>query len=144
MYRNSEGYADPTAGAALGQIMKEYRQERREAWKRENEIKSRPKVYVVSRYAGDIENNVLSAIRYCKFVITKGKMPIAAHLLYPQMLDDNVPAEREIGTMFGIALLEMCDEVWCFGKELSSGMEREIKEAKRLGKPIKYFNSEVV
>lgn len=144
MYRNSEGYADPTAGAALGQIMKEYRQEHREAWKRENEIKSRPKVYVVSRYAGDIENNVLSAIRYCKFVITKGKMPIAAHLLYPQMLDDNVPAEREIGTMFGIALLEMCDEVWCFGNELSSGMEREIKEAKRLGKPIKYFNSEVV
>ncbi len=144
MYRNSEGYADPTAGAALGQIMKEYRQERREIWKRENEIKSRPKVYVVSRYAGDIENNVLSAIRYCKFVITKGKMPIAAHLLYPQIVDDNVPAEREIGTMFGIALLEMCDEVWCFGKELSSGMEREIKEAKRLGKPIKYFNSEVV
>lgn len=144
MYRNSEGYADPTAGAALGQIMKEYRQERRETWKRENEIKSRPKVYVVSRYAGDIENNVLSAIRYCKFVITQGKMPIAAHLLYPQIVDDNVPAEREIGTMFGIALLEMCDEVWCFGKELSSGMEREIKEAKRLGKPIKYFNSEVV
>ncbi len=144
MYRNSEGYADPTAGAALGQIMKEYRQERRETWKRENEIKSRPKVYVVSRYAGDIENNVLSAIRYCKFVITKGKMPIAAHLLYPQIVDDNVPAEREIGTMFGIALLEMCDEVWCFGKELSSGMEREIQEAKRLGKPIKYFNSEVV
>ena len=144
MYRNSEGYADPTAGAALGHIMKEYRQERRETWKRENEIKSRPKVYVVSRYAGDIENNVLSAIRYCKFVITQGKMPIAAHLLYPQIVDDNVPAEREIGTMFGIALLEMCDEVWCFGKELSSGMEREIKEAKRLGKPIKYFNSEVV
>lgn len=144
MYRNSEGYADPTAGAALGQIMKEYRQERRETWKRENEIKSRPKVYVVSRYAGDIENNVLSAIRYCKFVITQGKMPIAAHLLYPQIVDDNVPAERKIGTMFGIALLEMCDEVWCFGKELSSGMEREIKEAKRLGKPIKYFNSEVV
>lgn len=144
MYRNSEGYADPTAGAALGQIMKEYRQERRETWKRENEIKSRPKVYVVSRYAGDIENNVLSAIRYCKFVITQGKMPIAAHLLYPKIVDDNVPAEREIGTMFGIALLEMCDEVWCFGKELSSGMEREIKEAKRLGKPIKYFNSEVV
>ena len=144
MYRNSEGYADPTAGAALGQIMKEYRQERRETWKRENEIKSRPKVYVVSRYAGDIENNVLSAIRYCKFVITKGKMPIAAHLLYPQMLDDTIPAQREMGTMFGIALLDMCDEVWCFGKELSSGMEREIKEANRLGKPIKYFDLEVV
>ena len=25
MYKNSEGYADPTAGIALGRIMKEYR-----------------------------------------------------------------------------------------------------------------------
>lgn len=144
MYRNSEGYADPTAGAALGQIMKEYRQERKKTWKRENKLRSRSKVYVVSRYAGDIDKNVLAAIRYCRFVIDKGKMPIAAHLLYPQILDDSIPSEREIGTMFGIALLEMCDEVWCFGKEISSGMDREIKEAKRLGKHIKYFSSEVV
>lgn len=144
MYRNSEGYADPTAGAALGQIMKEYRQECKKTWKRENELRSRSKVYVVSRYAGDIDKNVLAAIQYCRFVIDKGKMPIAAHLLYPQILDDSIPSEREIGTMFGIALLEMCDEVWCFGKEISSGMDREIKEAKRLGKHIKYFSSEVV
>lgn len=144
MYRNSEGYADPTAGAALGQIMKEYRQECKKTWKRENELRSRSKVYVVSRYAGDIDKNVLAAIKYCRFVIDKGKMPIAAHLLYPQILDDSIPSEREIGTMFGIALLEMCDEVWCFGKEISSGMDREIKEAKRLGKHIKYFSSEVV
>lgn len=115
MYRNSEGYADPTAGAALGQIMKEYRQECKKTWKRENELRSRSKVYVVSRYAGDIDKNVLAAIQYCRFVIDKGKMPIAAHLLYPQILDDSIPSEREIGTMFGIALLEMCDEVWCFG-----------------------------
>ncbi len=144
MYRNSEGYADPTAGAALGQVMKEYKKQRRETWKRENEIKSRPKVYVVSRYAGDTKNNVRLAICYCKYVIAQGKMPIASHLLYPQMVDDNIPEEREIGTMFGIALLELCDEVWCFGNELSSGMEREIKEAKRLRKPIKYFDMEVV
>lgn len=144
MYRNSEGYADPTAGVALGQIMKEYRQECKKTWKRENELRSRSKVYVVSRYAGDIDKNVLAAIQYCRFVIDKGKMPIAAHLLYPQILDDSIPSEREIGTMFGIALLEMCDEVWCFGKEISSGMDREIKEAKRLGKHIKYFSSEVV
>jgi len=144
MYRNSEGYSDPTAGAAMGNIMREYRKERRKIYRRETEIKSRPKIYIVSKYAGDVENNVLSAIRFCKYAIKKGKMPIAAHLLYPQMLDDGNPAEREIGTMFGIALLEMCDEVWCFGNELSSGMEREIKEAKRIGKPSKYFKSEVV
>jgi len=144
MYRNSEGYADPTAGAAIGKVMKEYRLERREIWRRQTELKERPKVYIVSRYAGDVENNVKAAIRYCRFAIDKKKMPIAAHLLYPQIVDDNDPAEREIGTMYGLALLALCDEVWCFGKNLSAGMEQEIKEAKRLGKPIKYFDEEAV
>ena len=108
------------------------------------ELKERPKVYIVSRYAGDVENNVASAIRYCRFAINKKKMPIAAHLLYPQIVDDNNPDEREIGTMYGLALLALCDEVWCFGATLSSGMEQEIKEAKRLGKPIKYFTEEAI
>lgn len=144
MYKNSEGYADPTAGAAIGKVMKEYRLERREIWRRQTELKERPKVYIVSRYAGDVENNVKAAIRYCRFAIDKQKMPIAAHLLYPQIVDDNDPAEREIGTMYGLALLALCDEVWCFGKTLSAGMEQEIKEAKRLGKPIKYFDEEAV
>ena len=144
MYRNSEGYADPTAGAAIGKVMKEYRLERREIWRRQTELKERPKVYIVSRYAGDVENNVKVAIRYCRFAIDKQKMPIAAHLLYPQIVDDNNPTEREIGTMYGLALLALCDEVWCFGKTLSVGMEQEIKEAKRLGKPIKYFDEEAV
>ena len=144
MYRNSEGYADPTAGAAIGKVMKEYRLERREIWRRQTELKERPKVYIVSRYAGDVENNVKAAIRYCRFAIDKQKMPIAAHLLYPQIVDDNDPTEREVGTMYGLALLALCDEVWCFGKTLSAGMEQEIKEAKRLGKPIKYFDEEAV
>ena len=144
MYRNSEGYADPTAGAAISKVMKEYRLERREIWRRQTELKERPKVYIVSRYAGDVENNVKAAIRYCRFAIDKQKMPIAAHLLYPQIVDDNDPTEREIGTMYGLALLALCDEVWCFGKTLSAGMEQEIKEAKRLGKPIKYFDEEAV
>ena len=144
MYRNSEGYADPTAGAAIGKVMKEYRLERREIWRRQTELKERPKVYIVSRYAGDVENNVKAAIRYCRFAIDKQKMPIAAHLLYPQIVDDNAPTEREIGTMYGLALLALCDEVWCFGKPLSAGMEQEIKAAKPLGNPIKYFDEEAV
>lgn len=144
MYKNSEGYADPTAGVALGRVMKEYRKERREIWRKQTELKERTKVYIVSRYAGDVETNVASAIRYCRFAIDKKKMPIAAHLLYPQIVDDNNPDEREIGTMYGLALLALCDEIWCFGETLSAGMEQEIKEAKRLGKPIKYFTEEAI
>lgn len=143
MYKNYEGYADPTAGAALGKVMKEYRIERRREWQRQNSIKERQKVYIVSPYAGDVEINAKNAITYCRYAISKKKIPIASHLLYPQILDDNNPEEREVGTLYGLSLLAICDEIWCFGDELSPGMEKEIKEAKRLKKRIRYFPKEV-
>lgn len=134
MYKNSEGYADPTAGLALSRMMKEYRQEQKKRYADKN----RKKVYVASKYAGDVDANIAAAIGYCRKVIRDGYMPIASHLLYPQMLDDNIPAERELGLLFGLALLRMCDEVWVFGK-VTPGVASEIKEAKKLKKQIRYF-----
>ena len=134
MYRNSEGYADPTAGAAMRRMMKEYRQRQKQHYADKN----RRKVYVATRYAGDVEANVKAAIRYCRLVIDRGYMPIASHLLYPQILRDDDPVERELGILFGLALLRDCDEVWVFG-EVSPGVAREIEEAKRLQKRIRFM-----
>ena len=133
-YRNSEGYADPTAGLAMSRVMKEYRQKQ----KKQFADKNRRKIYVASKYAGDVERNTAFAVNCCRRVIDDGCMPIASHLLYPQMLDDNNPDEREMGLMFGLALLAVCDEVWVFG-EVSAGVAREVAEAKRLKKRIRYF-----
>ena len=134
MYRNSEGYADPTAGAAMRRMMKEYRQRQKQHYADKN----RRKVYVASRYAGDVDTNVKNAIRYCRLVIDRGYMPIASHLLYPQILRDDDPVERELGMLFGLALLRDCDEVWVFG-EVSPGVARELEEAKRLQKRIRFM-----
>lgn len=133
MYRNSEGYVDPTAGAAMSQIMREYKQKQKKLYAEKN----RRKVYVASAYAGDVEANTAKAVEYCRMAIDAGYMPLASHLLYPQMLNDKVPAERELGLMFGLALLRMCDEVWVCGS-VSSGMAQEIEEAKRLNKKVVY------
>ena len=133
-HRNSEGYADPTAGLAMSRVMKEYRQKQ----KKQFADKNRRKIYVASKYAGDVERNTAFAVNCCRRVIKDGCMPIASHLLYPQVLDDNNPDEREMGLMFGLALLAVCDEVWVFG-EVSSGVAREVAEAKRLKKRIRYF-----
>lgn len=62
MYRNKEGYADPTAGLALSHMMKEYRQ----GQKKRYADKNRRKVYVASRYAGDVAANITAAIGYCR------------------------------------------------------------------------------
>ncbi len=134
MHRNIEGYFDPTAGQAMSQVMLDYKWSR---WYRYAD-KNRRKVYVASRYAGDIEGNVDAAIRYCQYAIREGYMPIASHLMYPQILSDTNPQERELGLRFGLALLALCDEVWVFGAP-SYGMMKEIDEARRLCKKIRYF-----
>ena len=55
------------------------------------------------------------------------------------MLDDNDPDERELGLMFGLSLLAICDEVWCFGDiSESEGVQQEIVEARKLGKTVRY------
>lgn len=140
MYKNSSGYADPTVGAAMSTMMREYRQKQRQVYRRNAEIKSRPMVYIASKYAGDIPRNTAAAIRYARFAIDKRRIPIVSHLLYPQILDDGDPEQRELGLLFGHALLAMCEEVWVFGTEHSPGMQAEIHEARRLNKPIRFFN----
>ena len=139
MYRNNEGYSDPTAGAAMSRLMKEYKQNQRKRY----EIKNRPKVYIASRYAGDVVKNTEDAAKACRYAAANGKIPVASHLMYPNMgFDDNNPAERDMCLLFGLALLAVCDELWCFtvNGEVSAGMENEVTEAKRLHIPIRYFD----
>lgn len=149
MYKNSEGYNDPTAGKAVSMTMKAYKAEQKEKFRRCDEIKNRKKVYVISKYAGDIEKNVKAAQENCKYVIANKCIPVASHLLYPQLLDmepDGTETEeaRELGTQFGLALLAVCDEAWIFpnGQSLSDGMKREIQECIRRGIPRRMIREE--
>ena len=63
------------------------------------------KIYVCSRLAGDIENNIEKAKIYARFVTNEcGSIPIAPHIYFTQFLDDTVPEERAFGTMAGLML----------------------------------------
>lgn len=95
-------------------------------------------IYIASPYAGDVEANVAFAKLACRFAISQGHTPIAVHLLYPQMLEDGDPAERALGLRLGHRVLGACDELWACGDRVSSGMKREIEEAKSLGVPVRW------
>jgi hypothetical protein len=71
-------------------------------------------VYICSPFSGDVARNTENARKFCKYAVSKGVMPIAPHLLFPQFLDDNCPVEREKGLAFGLALLEKADELWVY------------------------------
>lgn len=94
-------------------------------------------VYIASPYAGDIEGNIAFARAACRLAVDHGFVPAAAHLLYPQFLDDAVPAQRKLGIRLGLKLLAACSELWLCGERISGGMQEELKEAERLGMPVR-------
>ncbi len=61
------------------------------------------------------------------------------HLLFPQFMSDDVPAERADAMHFNYVLLGACDELWVFGEKVSEGMAHEIGIAKKQNLPIRYF-----
>ncbi len=125
---NKEGYHDPTAYEALTAVAKE-----------EAKKEYMPLVYIASPFSGDAERNTKRARGYCRFAVSRGYIPLAPHLHYPQFLDDDDSEEREMGLFFAIVLLGKCDELWVFGN-ISSGMAKEVAKAKRRGMTIRYFN----
>lgn len=99
-------------------------------------------VYICSPCRGITANIQLARI-YCAKVMREHPdvIPIAPHVYFTQFLDDAVPTERSLGMEAGLALLEMCDELWVYGiGQESEGMTAEIKRAQELGIPVKDGN----
>ena len=94
-------------------------------------------IYVASPYAGDVERNTEFAKKACRHVMNEGHAFFAPHLLYPAILDEHQPKQRQLGLDMGLAMLSRCDELWCYGDHISPGMYLEIEEASRLGIPIR-------
>lgn len=125
-HKNHEGYSDPTAMGAMDTLAKEER-----VW--------RPCVFICSPFGGDIERNTERARKYMRFAAMQNTIPFAPHLLYPQVLDDDDPAQRELGLFFGTVWLGKCHELWVFGHSITDGMQREIAMAEKRRIPIRYF-----
>jgi hypothetical protein len=95
-------------------------------------------VYICSKYSGDITTNSNDAKRYSKFAVEQGVIPIAPHLLFPLFMDEKT--ERDIAMYMNEVLISRVDELWVFGNELSTGMKVEVETAKKLKKPVQYFD----
>jgi len=61
---------------------------------------------------------------------------VAPHAIFARILNDNVPAERELALDIGIRLLKICEAMFVCGTYVSEGMAGEIQKAAELGIPI--------
>lgn len=126
---NSEGYYDPTSYEALTNVAKADRQSA-----------FRPLVYICSPFSGDTKYNTEQARKYSRFAYEQKTIPLTPHLLYPQFMDDENPAEREDAMHFNYVLLGKSNELWVFGDVISKGMAHEIDVAKKRKQTIRWFS----
>ena len=89
------------------------------------------RVYVCHPFASDPEGNIAKVRVLSQGLIAEGVLPIAPHLYLPQLIDEATGREHALSLC--LELLATCDEVRVFGDIVTEGMERELREAKRLG-----------
>ena len=86
---------------------------------------------------------IIRALRYCRFAVCRGCIPIAPHLYFTRFLDETNPQDRELGLFMGRVLLTKCVELWVFGSRVTAGMEREIAKAEERSMSIRYFTEDM-
>lgn len=100
------------------------------------------KIFVCSPYRNSnpvkFAKNLKLAKSYCKKIVELGYMPLAPHLYFTHIYNDDDDNERRFGIYMGMKWLEECDEVHVLGNYVSEGMEQEIMTAKQYNKKIVY------
>lgn len=94
-------------------------------------------VIVESPFAGNMEVNRAYAIKACADCFRRGEIPFASHLLYPQILDELKPEEREQGITAGYKFWPLADRiVFYMDRGESPGMTRAMQRAKAEGRVV--------
>lgn len=85
----------------------------------------------------EVDRNIAYARRCMKHALDNGEAPFAGHLLYPQVYNDNDPAQRAAGIAAHIAWIDACEWVVVYvDLGISEGMQKAIDYATKIGKPI--------
>jgi hypothetical protein len=97
------------------------------------------RVVLESPLAGNVERNVAYAKAALLDSLKRGEAPIASHLLYTQVLDDNNLVERQRGMEAGRSWIAVAEAMVVYQDHgVSLGMNRAIQVAEQAGVPIEY------
>ena len=99
------------------------------------------RVILESPFAGDVTANIEYARACVRDCVLRGEAPIASHLLFtqPGVLDDGVPAERELGIEAGLAWGKMAEATVVYiDRGISRGMAYGIERARAENREIEF------
>jgi len=102
------------------------------------------RVILETPYAGSIRKHTAYARSCLSDCLRRGEAPLASHLLYTQVLDDDVPEERALGIGAGAAWIEQADALVVYiDHGISRGMKAGIAEAKKHGVQVELRSLEL-
>ena len=98
------------------------------------------KVIIESPYKGDRHNgrDLFQNLAYARDCmsnsLSRGESPFVSHLLYTQVLDDDIPEERHLGMSSALEWYAVADLCAVYiDRGISEGMASGIKHAKEIG-----------
>lgn len=95
------------------------------------------RVLMESPFSGEIIRNIQYAKQCLLDCLQRGETPMASHLLYTQVLDDNVIEQRVVGIRAGHAWMDCVEAVVVYADYgISGGMARAIGLANSKGIPV--------
>jgi hypothetical protein len=97
-------------------------------------------VIIESPFAGDLRKNRRYARAALKHSLSLGEAPLASHLLYPQVLDENSSEQRAQGIAAGLAWAERADLAAFYVDlgRLSPGMVQALQFYTEIGLPVEF------
>jgi len=97
------------------------------------------KVYICSRYAGDVLLNIKKAKRFSQQAYKEGYLPVCVHLFLNESTGLKERKDRPKLLKLGLEFIDVCDEVWVFAIDgISEGMRGEINYAREKGIKIRW------
>ncbi|NIR31706.1 MAG: hypothetical protein GWN84_20815 [Gammaproteobacteria bacterium] len=95
------------------------------------------RVILETPYAGSVRKHTAYARQCMLDCLRRGEAPLASHLLYTQVLDDQVDADRDLGIEAGLAWGTVAEATVCYVDHgISDGMRQGILRAQQQGRPV--------
>ena len=78
----------------------------------------------------------------CEYVFSHNAIPVNPFRVFEYFLGDRV--DRNLVRTGNNNLIRIVDELWVFGETIANGVLFEVRFAKDLGKPIRYFTIDTI
>ena len=129
MMKNQSGLADPTAEAAISNILlKQYH------------TANRPLVYICISDPANAEEIRARAIACCRYAVDLQRTPFVPQLYFPLFVEEPTSEEaREIIWQMSRQVLKNCRELWWFGETPTERIKKEVKAGVYYGLEIRHF-----